>query len=85
MNPATLPRRANQISRLANLIAQNRLQTLAARQSVSDRIGYGIASLIGAGAYRIGGQTALLALVGIYGVSAVVAYRRYRRAMGKVA
>ena len=72
-----LPRRANQISRMANAIAVDRLRVASLRQSVSDRIGYAIAVLLGAWVSQVGAPWAVYALASCYLLAALAAYRRY--------
>jgi hypothetical protein len=77
--PRTLPRRANTIRALAASMAAERRSLEAARQAISDRIGYAVAALIGVGAYRYFGRQGVEALVALYAVSVVMSYRRLRR------
>ena len=75
-----LPRRARKISDMANAIAADRLRVLSLRQAVSDRIGYTVAVAFGALATWASWWAVGLLLVG-YVIAAVVAYRRYQRAL----
>lgn len=79
-----LPRRARQISQMANAIAADRLRVLSLRQAVSDRIGYAVAVTLGALAKWASWWAVGLLVVG-YVIAAVVAYRRYRSALGDMA
>lgn len=81
--PIKLPRRANGIRRLAADMAHRKLTELTARQAISDRIGYGIAALLGATAFHFGGSYAVEALTALYGLSAARAYWRYRKVAGR--
>lgn len=78
--PRTLPRRANTIRALAATMAQKKLSETNARQAVSDRIGYAAAAMIGAFAFKYGGEGATAAIVLLYAVSAVFAHRRHKKA-----
>ena len=49
-----------------------------ARQLVSDKIGYLVAVLLGAGAFAGAGWLGVGALVGFYALGVVRAYRRWR-------
>jgi hypothetical protein len=79
LTPLKIPRRANGIRRLAADMASRKISEVNARQSVSDRIGYAVSTLIGAAAFHYGGELAVGALVLLYAVSASVAYSRYLR------
>jgi predicted MFS family arabinose efflux permease len=74
-----LPRRANGIRALASQMASKKLTEVAARQTVSDRLGYGVAAVIGAAAFHYGGPRWLGLVLAVYVCSAVLAYRRYKR------
>lgn len=74
----SLPRRARQIHRFAHDLAKNRLAVLALRQAASDKIGYAIATGLGAAAFNYGGKGAVLILAEIYVFNAYRTYREYR-------
>jgi uncharacterized membrane protein (DUF4010 family) len=79
---STLPRRANGIRTLAAQMATKKLNEINARQAVSDRIGYAVAAIIGAVASEYFGTAGIAIVVGVYAVSGVLAYRRYRALTG---
>lgn len=77
--PRTLPRRANTIRSLAAQLAHKKMTEDGARQAVSDRIGYLVASLIGAAVFRYVGWPGVEALGALYAGSAWLAYRRHKK------
>lgn len=72
----TLPRRANTIRAVAAQLADRRLREVTLRQAVSDRIGYLVASMLGAGAMRYFGMRGVQALACLYVLAALFAYWR---------
>lgn len=74
----SLPRRANGIRDLAAQMASKKLAGVNARQAVSDRIGYAVATVIGGLVTTFAGWWGLVAVVTLYAFSASRAYRRYR-------
>lgn len=75
----TLPRRANTIRAVAATMAHKHETEMFARQAVSDRIGYAVACVLGAVAYRFFGQTGVGVLVALYAVTAIRAHRKYQK------
>ena len=73
----SLPRRARQIHRFAHDLASHRLSVLSLRQAASDKIGYAVATVIGAAAFHYAGEGAVLILVEVYLFNALRAYRKY--------
>lgn len=79
--PGALPHRANGIRTLAAQMAQKKLAEIMARQGISDRIGYLVAVVIGAGVfYRFGWKGVVLVLA-VYSIAVVNAYRQWRAHM----
>lgn len=77
--PRTLPRRANTIRAIAVQIAHKKMTEVGARQAVSDRIGYLVAALIGASAFRYFGWMGVEVMGVLYAASAWLAHRRYQK------
>lgn len=74
--PRALPRRANGIRSLAASMARQKL----VRQTVSDRISYAVAALIGAAAFKLAGQPGIAVVLVLYLASAYRAYRVWKKA-----
>ncbi len=75
----TLPRRANTIRALAASFADRKLTEVNSRQAVSDKIGYAVAVLLGAIAYRYGGRGWVAVTMGGYLFNAWIAHRRWKQ------
>jgi hypothetical protein len=74
-----VPRRANQVKKLAAEVAAKQVARVLRRQAVSDKIGYAIAVTVGA----VAGWSAWwagLVVIAFYSMSAVRAYRQFRKA-----
>lgn len=76
--PRALPRRANTIRALSASMAARKLTEVAARQAVSDRIGYGVAAILGAVAFHSFGENGVFGMCVLYVISAMRAYRKWR-------
>lgn len=87
--PRTLPRRAGKIRELATQLgkeyASQRIREAAgvqvkidARQAVSDRIGYGLAVVIGAALVSLLGWWGVLGALALNAVGVVRSYRRWK-------
>ncbi len=74
----TLPRRANTIREVASTLADIRLRIVTARQVISDRIGYIVASILGAATYHYFGRIGLAVLCALYAVRVVNAYHAWK-------
>jgi hypothetical protein len=76
---ATLPRTRERLRAMAVGVGVELTRKSAARQAVSDRIGYIVAAAIGAGVFSRWGWSGLKALVALYVLSAFLAYRKYKQ------
>lgn len=74
----SLPRRANGIRALAVALALRKTTELALRQTVSDRISYGLAIVLGAVIYDRLGRWGIIAVAAIYCLASAAAWRKYR-------
>lgn len=76
----TLPRRANTIREAAASLAAKHEAAVALRQSVSDRISYALAFLLGALVLGVGGWYGVALGACFYGWRAYAGYRAWRSA-----
>lgn len=77
--PMRLPHRANTLRAIAASMANRELMRATQRQAVSDKIGYAVAVVMGAAAWRYGGRLWVAVLCAGYVFNAWMAHRKWQR------